>query len=106
MNLMVNARQAFDACQRAEKLIRVGTGMKNNKVCIEVADNASGIQEDIIGKIFDPFFTTKEVGQGTGLGLTISRSIVKEFNGEITVFNNEQGGVTFQVALPPQGGSR
>jgi len=104
MNLMVNARQAFDACQRTEKRIWIRTGMKTNRVCMEVADNASGIPEDIVGKIFDPFFTTKEVGQGTGLGLTISRSIVKEFNGEITVFTNEQGGATFRVALPLKGG--
>jgi len=104
MNLMVNARQAFDACQRTEKRIWIRTGVKTNRVCMEVADNASGIPEDIVGKIFDPFFTTKEVGQGTGLGLTISRSIVKEFNGEITVFTNEQGGATFRVALPLKGG--
>lgn len=106
MNLLVNARQAFDAWSRPEKRIWVRTGLKNKRVCLEVADNASGIPEDIMDKLFDPFFTTKEVGQGTGLGLTISRSIVKEFNGEIAAFNNKQGGATFRVALPAQGGSR
>ena len=51
-------------------------------------------------KIFDPFFTTKEAGMGTGLGLTITQSIVKEFGGRIETFNNEKGGATFVVTVP------
>jgi two-component system sensor histidine kinase HupT/HoxJ len=55
-------------------------------------------------KIFDPFFTTKEVGTGTGLGLTISQSIMAEFKGRIEAFNNERRGATFVVTAPAGGG--
>ena len=104
MNLVVNARQALDACSKTSKKLWVKTGMQKNIVQIEVGDNAFGIPENLTGKIFDPFFTTKDVGQGTGLGLTISQSIVAEFKGELSVFNNESGGATFIVSAPTAGG--
>jgi len=69
-------------------------------MCLEVEDNATGIPEDFMVKIFDPFFTTKEVGQGTGLGLTISSSIISDLNGSIDVHNNEKGGATFTIVIP------
>lgn len=104
MNLVVNARQALDASSRDAKKLWVKTGMQKKFVQIEVGDNALGIPADLTGKIFDPFFTTKDVGQGTGLGLTISQSIVAEFKGQLKVFNNESGGATFIVSAPAAGG--
>lgn len=100
MNLVVNSRQALDACAHKEKELWVKTGTRNNSVFIEVGDNASGIPETLLKQIFDPFFTTKEVGQGTGLGLTISQSIVAEFGGRLDVLNNAKGGATFIVSAP------
>lgn len=100
MNLLVNARQALDECHRAHKELWINTRQADRSVCIETIDNASGVPGDLMDKIFDPFFTTKEVGQGTGLGLTISKSIIREINGTIEVSNNEHGGATFLVTLP------
>jgi PAS domain S-box-containing protein len=100
MNLVVNARQALDDCQRERKELWIKTGANNGSVYIEVSDNASGIPVDFLMRVFDPFFTTKEVGKGTGLGLSISQSIVAEFKGRIEAFNNERGGATFVVTFP------
>lgn len=104
MNLVVNARQALDSSDHSQKRIWIKTGSKDGMVFIEVGDNATGIPEGLMAKIFDPFFTTKEVGQGTGLGLTISQSIISEFKGQLEVFNNKNGGATFIVTLPSIGG--
>ncbi len=104
MNLVVNARQALDECRHDQKELWVRTGTQNGSVFVEVGDNARGIPPDIMTKIFDPFFTTKEVGTGTGLGLTISQSIMAEFKGRIEAFNNEKGGATFVVTAPAGGG--
>jgi PAS domain S-box-containing protein len=103
MNMIVNARQALDDCGKEDRELRVQTFSLDGCVCIQVGDNATGIEPSIMSKIFDPFFTTKEVGKGTGLGLTISQSIVAEMGGCMEVFNNEQGGATFLVKLPVKG---
>ncbi len=68
---------------------------------IAVSDNGPGIAEEIKDKIFDPFFTTKEVGEGTGVGLSISIGIIKEHQGMIKLssFRNG-GGATFTIFLP------
>lgn len=100
MNLVVNARQALDDCTHDDKELWVRTDVTNGAVRIEVGDNATGISDEQKRKIFDPFFTTKEAGKGTGLGLTITQSIVKEFDGHIEMFNNEKGGATFLVTFP------
>ena len=103
MNLLVNARQALDECNREHKELWITTKQTNQSVYIETIDNATGIPNPLIDKIFDPFFTTKEVGQGTGLGLTISKSIIREINGTIEVSNNAHGGATFLITLPSLG---
>ncbi len=103
MNLVVNARQALDECVHNHKELWVQTGVRDKAVFIEVGDNATGIPEGQKRKIFDPFFTTKEAGMGTGLGLTITQSIIKEFAGRIETFNNEKGGATFVVTVPEGG---
>ncbi len=100
MNLVVNAQQAFHACRREDKILRVETGFEDGQVWLEVQDNATGVPDKLERRIFDPFFTTKVVGQGTGLGLSISKSILNDYLGEITAFNNAIGGATFRVTLP------
>ncbi len=100
MNLVVNARQALDECVHDHKELWVQSGVRDQQVFIKVGDNATGINDAQKHKIFDPFYTTKEVGKGTGLGLTISQSIIKDFEGRIETFNNEKGGATFVVTIP------
>ncbi|WP_428993589.1 ATP-binding protein [Pseudomonas fluorescens] len=97
MNLIVNAAQAIGP-ERGTITLRNGVGEET--VWIEVADNGSGIPPDTLQKIFDPFFTTKPIGQGTGLGLSLSYGIVKKHHGEITVRSEVGVGTTFRVELP------
>jgi PAS domain S-box-containing protein len=66
-------------------------------VTVEVCDNGSGIPEANLGRIFDPFFTTKPSGQGTGLGLPVSRSIVEMHSGTMDIQNRAEGGVRVQL---------
>ncbi|MDJ1501902.1 ATP-binding protein [Xanthocytophaga agilis] len=70
-----------------------------NFIITKIVDNGIGIPEEIIGMIFDPFFTTKPVGKGTGLGLEIVQSIIKQHNGKIKV-NSKPGQTEFNVCLP------
>ena len=97
MNLLVNAAQAMGA---ERGTITVRTGCANDKVWIEVADNGCGIPAQSLQKIFDPFYTTKPVGQGTGLGLSLSYGIIKRHCGEIHVHSEVGVGTTFRVELP------
>ena len=64
------------------------------------ADNGPGIAPADLPKIFEPFFTTKPVGEGTGLGLWITFSIVREYGGSIAAANRPQGGAEFVIRLP------
>ncbi|WP_439900144.1 ATP-binding protein [Pseudomonas svalbardensis] len=97
MNLIVNASQAIGP-ERGTITLR--TGLEAETVWIEVADTGAGIAPDCLQKIFDPFFTTKPVGQGTGLGLSLSYGIVKKHRGDITVRSEVGVGTTFRVQLP------
>jgi two-component system C4-dicarboxylate transport sensor histidine kinase DctB len=58
------------------------------------------VPEDVRQRLFEPFFTTKEAGVGLGLGLAISRDIVREFHGDLDVDNRPEGGACFTVRLP------
>ncbi|MCK6459798.1 MAG: ATP-binding protein [Planctomycetes bacterium] len=99
MNLLVNACQAIPG----QGEIRVTTRADGDSVVVSIADTGCGIPEEIRNRVFDPFFTTKPVGQGTGLGLTISYDIIRKHGGSIT-FETEMGkGTTFHVRLPVAG---
>ncbi|MNV35812.1 Sensor protein ZraS [compost metagenome] len=97
MNLVVNAAQAMGP-ERGTITLRTGT--QGETAWIEIADTGSGIAPDTLPKIFDPFFTTKPVGQGTGLGLSLSYGIVKKHGGDISVSSELGAGTTFRVQLP------
>jgi signal transduction histidine kinase len=97
MNLAGNAVQAM-----GEKggTLRATSRLKDGQLLIEIADTGPGIDPRHMDKIFEPFFTTKEVGEGTGLGLSVSHSLAKRMDGELTVRNGEQGGAIFTVTVP------
>ncbi|WP_236181267.1 MULTISPECIES: ATP-binding protein [Pseudomonas] len=97
MNLVVNAAQAMGP-ERGTITLR--TSVQGETAIIEVADTGSGIAPETLQKIFDPFFTTKPVGQGTGLGLSLSYGIVKKHGGDISVRSTLGAGTTFRVQLP------
>lgn len=71
--------------------------------CVCVSDDGHGIDEETMKRIFEPFFTTKDVGQGTGLGLSVAHGIIQEHGGTITVRSEPGRGSTFSVFLPRAG---
>lgn len=97
MNLVVNAAHAMGD-QRGHITIR--TRALGNEALIEVEDDGSGMPEATLAKIFDPFFTTKPVGQGTGLGLSLSYGIIKKHGGHIDVDSQEGRGTRFSIHIP------
>ncbi len=96
LNLLINAK---DAMPEGGKMI-ISTEQANGKINIRFTDSGSGIKKENLVRIFEPFLTTKEVGKGTGLGLPITRGIVRKFGGDIKVESVEGQGTTFTIALP------
>jgi signal transduction histidine kinase len=96
INLLVNAGQAIGA----EGKVTLSTGVEGSQVWIRVEDTGSGIREENLSRIFDPFFTTKPVGEGTGLGLSVSYAIVLKHGGQIDVESEIGVGTRFTVRLP------
>jgi len=78
----------------------VRTGGDNSDVWVEISDTGCGIPEANLARIFDPFFTTKPIGLGTGLGLSLSNSIIQRHNGRIEVRSQVGQGTTFRIVLP------
>jgi signal transduction histidine kinase/CheY-like chemotaxis protein len=113
VNLIQNAEAAIAARREGRSVsrtvpenargeIRIATRLQGDpeRIYVEVADNGSGLKEEDLPRIFDPFFTTREVGQGTGLGLSVCYGIVREHGGRITVRNRGSGGAVFTIELP------
>ena len=112
INLCTNAAQAMEGSTGELEIkleeVRVDSAQASaNPDLVEgtyqrilVADTGPGIDPQIIDRIFDPFFTTKEVGEGTGLGLSVVHGIVKEHGGVITVSSQPGEGAVFSVYLP------
>jgi predicted ATPase/signal transduction histidine kinase/tRNA A-37 threonylcarbamoyl transferase component Bud32 len=97
-----NATQGKHSCNSYKPTIRIQTELANNdKVLVRIADNGTGIPDDVRQKIFDPFFTTKSVGSGTGLGLSISYQIVVDkHKGSLTCSSIPGEGTEFVVQIP------
>ncbi len=102
LNLFINARDAMDGKVNGEgkQLTISTTAISEQTARIEVADNGSGIPEEILPRIFDPFFTTKGAKKGTGLGLSVSYGIVQEHGGSIVVDSRAGVGTRFQLEFP------
>jgi two-component system NtrC family sensor kinase len=96
MNLITNAAQALGEKGR----IKITTVREGGKAVISVTDDGPGIPSDVLPHIFDPFFTTKDVGEGSGLGLSIVHGIVERHGGSISVDSEVGRGTTFTVTLP------
>jgi len=82
LNLITNAAAAMKRGGILE--VKTGLDLRRGRVCMTVRDNGHGIREEHVEKIFDPFFTTKSEGEGTGLGLFVSRGIITKYEGSIT----------------------
>ncbi|KJU81986.1 response regulator receiver sensor signal transduction histidine kinase, partial [Candidatus Magnetobacterium bavaricum] len=96
MNILINACHAIEG--KGE--IKIKTSIENEMLHIDISDTGTGIPLEIREKLFDPFFTTKPIGEGTGLGLSVSLGIIKKHNGDIVVESIQGKGTTFTIKLP------
>jgi C4-dicarboxylate-specific signal transduction histidine kinase len=100
LNFVINAQQALEATGRNRGRIAIRVFDSGKKVRLEVQDDGPGVPAQDEQKLFQPFFTTKPVGQGTGLGLSVSYGIIESYGGAIGYGSNEWGGATFFFELP------
>lgn len=103
MNIMINAADALES--RPEDRpgsIRVVTRAGANEVSVEVTDNGKGMDEQTLARAFDEYFTTKSPERGTGLGLALSRELVSDAGGSITLDSTVGEGTRVRIALPLQ----
>ena len=102
LNLVVNAEYAMH--RSAKRVLTVGTARRVisglARVVIDVTDTGAGMTPEVLSHIFEPFFTTKPAGVGTGLGLSVSYTIIQAHGGTIDVRSTPGVGTTFTVALP------
>jgi signal transduction histidine kinase len=96
MNLLLNAVQAM----KCKGTLRLATSVVERAVVVTIADSGPGIPKSHLSKIFDPFFTTKDQGEGSGLGLTVARRIIRKFGGDIRLESAEGAGTSCVVTLP------
>ncbi len=99
MNLIVNALHALQSVDGPREL-RVTAAASQDGVQLTFADNGPGIPDAIKSRIYDPFFTTKPVGTGTGIGLSLCQSIVRQHEGSLALQDTPDGGATFVLTLP------
>ncbi|MBL4907261.1 MAG: response regulator, partial [Sneathiella sp.] len=111
LNLAINAKDAmpsggeliiecFDIHLDQEYVEAVEDLKVGDYVCVVVADTGEGIPEEIRGRVLEPFFTTKEVGQGSGLGLSMVYGFVKQSGGHISIYSEMGQGTSIQLYLP------
>jgi C4-dicarboxylate-specific signal transduction histidine kinase len=100
LNLVINAQQSIQAAGRTAGRIVIRVYEVAGKVRLEVHDDGPGVAPEDEAKLFQPFFTTKPVGEGTGLGLSVSYGIIDSYGGTIGHRGNEWLGATFFYELP------
>lgn len=100
MNLLINAADALEVECRDRPSIIVSTARHGNCVILQVIDNGPGISEENLSRVFDPHFTTKPPGKGSGLGLSLCRSLLEQDGGKIDVESRSGEGTTVRITLP------
>jgi C4-dicarboxylate-specific signal transduction histidine kinase len=98
VNLFSNAADAMTGLE--EGILTIETSVAEGNVIIKVSDNGKGLTDEALKKMWDPFFTTKPVGEGTGLGMSISHGIIADHGGTISAANRPEGGAEFLIKLP------
>nr|WP_254446659.1 GAF domain-containing protein [Dolichospermum sp. UHCC 0259] len=108
MNILTNSLDAIKESSAESPKIWIRTKViDNNYLQISIADNGCGISENVCDRIFEPFFTTKEIGQGSGLGLSVSyQIIVEKHGGQIKCISQPSQGCEFLIEIPIQQISR
>lgn len=99
INLIGNAADAMSASP--ERVLEISADpYMDGRIALSVADTGCGLPGEVLDRLFEPFFTTKGAGEGLGLGLAISRDIVRDFGGELIAENRQGGGARFIIILP------
>ncbi len=96
LNMLLNASHAIEEGGN----IRVSTEMVDSNIIVGIEDDGCGMEPDLVERVFDPFFSTKKVGEGMGLGLSLSYQMVKNHGGEIQVESEPNRGTRFWISLP------
>ena len=97
VNLLSNARDALR--EQPQPRVNISAQLDGAKVLLKVCDNGTGIAKEVRSRIFDPFYTTKAPGEGTGLGLTLSRHFMEQAGGKISVHSEAGRGCCMNVVL-------
>jgi signal transduction histidine kinase len=97
LNILMNA---VDACVMGEGRVTVAHRLAPDALSVSVTDNGCGMEEGELARCMDPFFTTKDVGEGTGLGLSVAHNIVTNHGGRIDLASQRGRGTTVTVTLP------
>jgi two-component system NtrC family sensor kinase len=100
LNFAINAEQAIIHASASDRRVSVRTGDRDGWAWIEVEDSGPGVPPEHEPKLFQPFYTTKPVGEGTGLGLSVSYDIIRSHNGRIGYRRAPTGGAIFFFELP------
>ena len=100
LNFAINAEQAIVQAQSTDRHIIIRTGDRDGWAWIELEDTGPGVAPEHEAKLFQPFYTTKPVGEGTGLGLSVSYDIIRSHNGRIGYRRSTSGGAVFHFELP------
>lgn len=100
LNFLINAEQAVQDLPPERRRVLIRTSDARNSARLEVEDHGDGVPEADEPKLFQPFFTTKPVGEGTGLGLSVSYGIITSHGGEIGYRPAHHGGAIFYFELP------
>jgi len=98
-NLLVNAAHAFEL-RPGEARIRITARRLDQTVRITVADNGPGVPEEVRARLFEPFVTTKVIGRGSGLGLAVSKGLMRSQHGDLTLVSTSEQGTEMAVVLP------
>ncbi|WP_116812289.1 sensor histidine kinase [Steroidobacter cummioxidans] len=101
VNLISNALDAMR--ERPQRQLTIDLECGEGRASLKVRDTGRGIAREHLSSVFDPFYTTKDVGQGLGLGLSISYGIIQDMGGEISVESTLDHGTTFRIVLPLAG---
>ncbi|MDX9720842.1 MAG: ATP-binding protein [Myxococcota bacterium] len=100
LNLFLNACHAMDEGHKERNLISVRTWSDGRAAWVQISDTGEGIAPEHMDKLFDPFFSTKRPGQGSGLGLPISKNIIEGYGGRIIAQSELRKGAQFTLRLP------
>ena len=101
VNLLRNGLDAMAG--QAEPVLDIATRREGSTVCIAVRDHGPGLSDDVRAHLFEAFYTTKPAGEGLGLGLAISLTIVESYGGTLSARNAPDGGAVFLLSLPASG---